>query len=202
MTLRNIIDDKTKNDKEKYCQEYLNKHRKILMGEFGCPKWFFNLVFPKFKFGSDYESDFIVIKGQSFSYWVELIELEPPSEKMFTKKGIYANRLNVAISQVNAWKDWIDRYDNDFRHLLQKKCQVEYPDFEESFYNTQRFIIRKNIVIGRRSDLSKEDNERRYMLRSEQMINTVTYDRLADFEDRISDYENNTRIVSPYWTEN
>ena len=111
-------------NKEEPIQKYLEINSKILIATFGMPEWYYKIVIPKFRFGSDYCSDFVIINGQSYSYWIYLIELEPATEKLFTKNGDYARRLNHAIKQVDEWGDWIKRNENYF--LIQD--YVEIPD--------------------------------------------------------------------------
>ena len=54
------------------------------------------------------DSDFMILTGQSYSYWINLVELEPARKSLFTKDGDYAKRLNHAIKQVDEWDDWIN----------------------------------------------------------------------------------------------
>ena len=89
-----MLDELLDNSKEEILQQYLEQHKKILIAAFGQPEWVYNFVLPKFKFGSDYISDFVVFTGQSYSYWIKLIELEPSTSQVFTKQGDYAQRLN------------------------------------------------------------------------------------------------------------
>ena len=151
-----MLDELLDSNREEILQQYLEQHKKILIAAFGQPEWSYNLVLPKFKFGSDYISDFVVFRGQSYSYWIELIELEPPTSPIFTKQGGYAQRLNHAIKQVDEWSDWIKRNEPYFRDCLQKGLQKKYPSFNETLDYTRRFIVRSKIVIGRRATLSAE----------------------------------------------
>lgn len=156
-----MLDELLDNSKEEILQQYLEQHKKILIAAFGQPEWVYNFVLPKFKFGSDYISDFVVFTGQSYSYWIKLIELEPSTSQVFTKQGDYAQRLNHAIKQVDEWSDWIKRNEPYFRDCLQKALQKEYPSFSETLDYTRRFIVSSKIVIGRRATLSVDDNKRR-----------------------------------------
>ena len=194
-----MLDELLDNSKEEILQQYLEQHKKILIAAFGQPEWVYNFVLPKFKFGSDYISDFVVFTGQSYSYWIKLIELEPSTSQVFTKQGDYAQRLNHAIKQVDEWSDWIKRNEPYFRDCLQKALQKEYPSFSETLDYTRRFIISSKIVIGRRATLSVDDNKRRAQEYEKSNLDIITYDRLVDIEQKITQTEKEGKPFSRFW---
>ena len=194
-----MLDELLDNSKEEILQQYLEQHKKILIAAFGQPEWVFNFVLPKFKFGSDYISDFVVFTGQSYSYWIKLIELEPSTSQVFTKQGDYAQRLNHAIKQVDEWSDWIKRNEPYFRDCLQKALQKEYPSFSETLDYTRRFIVSSKIVIGRRATLSVDDNKRRAQEYEKSNLDIITYDRLVDIEQKITQTEKEGKPFSRFW---
>ena len=194
-----MFDELLDNSKEEILQQYLEQHKKILIAAFGQPEWVYNFVLPKFKFGSDYISDFVVFTGQSYSYWIKLIELEPSTSQVFTKQGDYAQRLNHAIKQVDEWSDWIKRNEPYFRDCLQKALQKEYPSFSETLDYTRRFIVSSKIVIGRRATLSVDDNKRRAQEYEKSNLDIITYDRLVDIEQKITQTEKEGKPFSRFW---
>lgn len=194
-----MLDELLDNSKEEILQQYLEQHKKILIAAFGQPEWVYNFVLPKFKFGSDYISDFVVFTGQSYSYWIKLIELEPSTSQVFTKQGDYAQRLNHAIKQVDEWSDWIKRNEPYFRDCLQKALQKEYPSFSETLDYTRRFIVSSKIVIGRRATLSVDDNKRRAQEYEKSNLDIITYDRLVDIEQKITQAEKEGKPFSRFW---
>ena len=194
-----MLDELLDNSKEEILQQYLEQHKKILIAAFGQPEWVYNFVLPKFKFGSDYISDFVVFTGQSYSYWIKLIELEPSTSQVFTKQGDYAQRLNHAIKQVDEWSDWIKRNEPYFRDCLQKALQKEYPSFSETLDYTRRFIVSSKIVIGRRAILSVDDNKRRAQEYEKSNLDIITYDRLVDIEQKITQTEKEGKPFSRFW---
>ena len=194
-----MLDELLDNSKEEILQQYLEQHKKILIAAFGQPEWVYNFVLPKFKFGSDYISDFVVFTGQSYSYWIKLIELEPSTSQVFTKQGDYAQRLNHAIKQVDEWSDWIKRNEPYFRDCLQKALQKEYPSFSETLDYTRRFIVSSKIVIGRRATLSVDDNKRRAQEYEKSNLDMITYDRLVDIEQKITQTEKEGKPFSRFW---
>lgn len=194
-----MLDELLDNSKEEILQQYLEQHKKILIAAFGQPEWVYNFVLPKFKFGSDYISDFVVFTGQSYSYWIKLIELEPSTSQVFTKQGDYAQRLNHAIKQVDEWSDWIKRNEPYFRDCLQKALQKEYPSFSETLDYTRRFIVSSKTVIGRRATLSVDDNKRRAQEYEKSNLDIITYDRLVDIEQKITQTEKEGKPFSRFW---
>ena len=194
-----MLDELLDSSKEEILQQYLEQHKKILIAAFGQPEWVYNFVLPKFKFGSDYISDFVVFTGQSYSYWIKLIELEPSTSQVFTKQGDYAQRLNHAIKQVDEWSDWIKRNEPYFRDCLQKALQKEYPSFSETLDYTRRFIVSSKIVIGRRATLSVDDNKRRAQEYEKSNLDIITYDRLVDIEQKITQTEKEGKPFSRFW---
>ena len=194
-----MLDELLDNSEEEILQQYLEQHKKILIAAFGQPEWVYNFVLPKFKFGSDYISDFVVFTGQSYSYWIKLIELEPSTSQVFTKQGDYAQRLNHAIKQVDEWSDWIKRNEPYFRDCLQKALQKEYPSFSETLDYTRRFIVSSKIVIGRRATLSVDDNKRRAQEYEKSNLDIITYDRLVDIEQKITQTEKEGKPFSRFW---
>ena len=64
-------------------------------------------VYSKIKLGSQYEVDFAFFDTGSFGPEWYLIEIEPPSKRMFTKSGDPSADLTHAVQQVRDWHSWI-----------------------------------------------------------------------------------------------
>ena len=182
--------------REEDVQQYLTNHSGVLLAAFGS-NWAVNECIPKFKFGNEYVSDFVIVTGQSFSYDIILIELEPPTEKPFTKSGKYAKRLNDAIGQVNDWFAWIHDNEDYFRSSLARKmknflgaCQIK--DHRHLRKRHRQFLSAK-IVIGRREMLTEEDDKRRATVYSQtnKGIEILPYDRLLEIEQALKNSEPN-----------
>lgn len=169
---------------EETLQKYLEDHNKILMATLGVPEYAYNFVIPKFSFGGKYQSDFLVFTGQSSSYWITLVELEAATRVIFTKNGVYAKYLNIAMRQVKEWKIWINENMECFRKLLYDSIRMQNCDFYDKFHFCRRFIINQVIIIGRRNSLSKEDRDR-IAEEENNRIQIITYDRLVECEKRI-----------------
>jgi len=179
---------------EAAAQRYLAKHPEILLGAFtasGFPlgQW----LLPKFRFGSDFVSDFVVLSPscQVTGYFdVVLVELESPMARIFTKQGRLGKQLNDAMRQLDEWLVWVCENRSYFVRSLQKAITImtgagfgpESPQHVKDILG-----LSARVVIGRRSMLSSQDNKRRAAI---SMITTgqvaiVPYDRLVDTEARL-----------------
>src|SRR5271166_2650139 len=69
---------------------------------------FGNCIVPEFQFGTDSKADFVLFAPFSGGFDIDFVEIEPPNEPLYTKKGIPAARLAGAINQVQAWKIFVD----------------------------------------------------------------------------------------------
>ena len=192
------FEDVIQSSREEDVQSYLSDNQNILLAAFG-DGWAVNECIPKFRFGNEYVSDFVIVTGQSFSYDITLVELEPPTEQPFTKAGKFAKRLNDAIGQVNDWFAWIHENEDYFRKSLSKAMknsygarQIEKPHRNERLgfpdENRHRNFVSAKIVIGRREMLTEEDNKRRATIYSQthKGIEILHFDRLIKLEDRIN----------------
>jgi len=180
--LRENFSDVLASDREEDTQSFLAKHQQLLLAAFG-DIWTVNECIPKFRFGTEFISDFVIITGQSCRYEVTLIELEPPTAIPFTKQGKYARRLNDAMGQINDWLAWIHNNDSYFRSRISAAMQNEYGSKQISnpIVQSDLFVSCK-IIIGRRSNMSREDDIRRTTLfrQAHRQLEIVPYDRLLD----------------------
>ncbi len=178
--LSEILDD----SREETVQKYLEKNPSLLLAAFG-NRWVVNECIPKFKFGNEFISDFVIVTGQSFSYDITLIELEPPTERIFTQNGKYAKRLNDSIGQINDWLSWINDNMDYFKQSLAKKINNYYGASQINGLHTRRLFVSSKIIIGRRSMLTDEDNKRRATIyaQTNKTLEILPYDRLIEIEE-------------------
>lgn len=119
-------------------------------------------VKPKYRLGSEFEMDFALVHVCGH---VDLVEIEPPTMRLFNKKGNPKECLVHAEQQVLDWLDWIDRHNAYAR------------DVTAGMIRPRGFV-----VIGRRSSLSPLEKvklaRRNNALRGE--IEIMTYDDILD----------------------
>ncbi|MFL4358880.1 Shedu anti-phage system protein SduA domain-containing protein [Streptococcus uberis] len=117
-------------------------------------------VIPKFKFGSDYETDYVLQKNDGL---YEVVELEASTHKLFTKNGNPSSHLIHAEQQIFDWFEWLERNNPYIRENL------------NDLYSPTAFI-----VIGRTKDLSETDIKklRRRNIILKNYVKILTYDDL------------------------
>jgi hypothetical protein len=65
-------------------------------------------VISKLKLGTDYETDFVVIyEGFTAGILYEIIEIDAPHTKPFTKNGQPSFKLTNSIQQILNWERWL-----------------------------------------------------------------------------------------------
>lgn len=187
--------------REEDVQQFLANNTSILLAAFGGqPGATVSECLPKFRFGSEFVSDFVIVTGHSYHYDIVLLELEPPTERPFTKAGRYARRTNGAIAQITDWLSWIYQHDDYFRSALAAQLtnkygalQIKYPRGPMN-YKIHQFVSAK-IVIGRRNMLDERNDAHRGVLlqQTEKRIELVHYDRLLDIASAISSAQHTER---------
>jgi hypothetical protein len=81
-------------------------------------------IYSKIKLGSNYEVDFAFFDTGSFGPEWHLIEIEPPSARMFNRKGDPTATLTHAMGQVRKWHAWV--HDN-LSYAQKLMPHIEYP---------------------------------------------------------------------------
>lgn len=69
-------------------------------------------VIPKKRLGAELVPDFLVGERSSAGFEWFVVELKSPKAKMFTKAGDPTKYLNRAISQIRAWRIWLETNQN------------------------------------------------------------------------------------------
>lgn len=150
-------------------------------------------VVSQFPFGREFRSDFLVLSAMSGLITAALVELESPKARLFLKDGTPSQTLRTAQRQVSDWADWIARRPEQFRREITAVLDglVDAPD-DAPFPGYRARLFRQHIaeelvpvrpkfyiVIGRRTDLS-DDDQRRRSRRDGASVEIATYDRLLD----------------------
>ena len=145
---------------------------------------------PEFPFGTDYRADFVIMVPFSGGFDVHFVEMEPPNEALFTQKGNPASRLAGTLSQVRAWKAYVennrDMVLRELSKFAQKEesgitCNTGYPLHHRDVCVTWFY----HIVIGRRAGLSDKQLAAKAAFFQEDGVDVVTYDRLIDAAKRL-----------------
>lgn len=177
--LKDIINT---NCHESEIQKYLQENPKILKNAIGN---FSNRIYPKFKLGSEYECDFIMYSMLSTHSETMIVELKLPSARLLTKSNIPTKDLNLALSQVGKYANWIYSNPIYFKKQIFSKSMVRsvFGQICDSI-SGYRNCIKSVIIIGQRNQFSDEENLYRQNLyqTTQGRIEIVSYDRLIECE--------------------
>lgn len=128
------------------------------------------LVISKLKLGSEYETDFVVVKeGYSDGNIYEFIEIESPHTKLFDSSGKPTSKFNLALQQILDWKRFLKTEKNFFKKFL--------PTTSTKIIKESK--IKFKIIIGRRTN-NQEELEKRRQYCEEYNIEIISFDRLTE----------------------
>lgn len=162
--------------REEPAQRFLASHSTVLSRALGI---FDGHVFPKFRLGSEFVCDFLLVSSSSYGPSFTFVELEPPSARPFTKAGVFGKRLNEALKQIDDWTQWILKYPEYFNATVARILGWS-ESREIPMALRVPSAIEAVVIIGRSSFLTPEDNERRRALyyHGHRKITVTHYDRL------------------------
>lgn len=158
--------DRASNERD--MQAFLEKAPLLLIQHLGGGhgRW----VIPQKRLGAEYVPDFVVGQCDSSGFEWQIVELESPLAKMFTKSGDPSRALNHAIRQIADWRAWLKR-NQDYAARPREHNGLGLVDIDSS--------ARGLIVIGRRDKLDPATKERRRQLSADLRIDIHTYDWLV-----------------------
>lgn len=180
--------------RRKTCEEdvqvLLQRHPHILLDTF-VPAWAERWIFPKFRLGDRYVTDFLMVSRQSLSYDITLVELEQPWVPLYTRATVTSKWLNHARRQINEWHTWLTANRSYFLLTIERCANARILDNGGRASDLAREVcltgpmdlpvmVFYKIVIGRSHTQTREQNEQRAAerQRSSGSIEIVTYDRL------------------------
>ncbi len=90
---------------ERSMQKFLEANPEFLIQHLGGGhgRW----VLPHQRLGSQFCTDFLIADRNSMGYGWEVVELESPKARMFTKRGDPTAALTHAIRQIADWRIWL-----------------------------------------------------------------------------------------------
>ncbi|MCC5648053.1 DUF4263 domain-containing protein [Nostoc sp. CHAB 5824] len=185
---------------EEALQQFLETYPQFLMSMYGYGDDQTLAVLVKPPIGTRYNADFAILEYGQKGCEIHLIEIEPSSATLFTKKNTPATRLQQAIGQVHDWHQWIEINKQTF-----VRDTVEYakslPMFPEragnnsyqcvsdkaieqiwhGFGGYEDTMISSSIIIGQWSELSDEHRKRLIFLnkRDRKTLEISTFDQVA-----------------------
>jgi hypothetical protein len=154
---------------------------------------FGNKIITEFNFGTHFKADFVLFAPFSGGFNIHLVEIEPPNEPLYTKKGTLGARLSQALKQVQDWKIFVDANRSSVineldkvskkNELIQGRPGSEILDNAGlPLYHPKAWLTwQYHIVIGRRAGLSDDDMRRKASSQDNLKVDIVTFDRLLDY---------------------
>ena len=104
-----------------------------------------------------------------------LIEIEKPSKKWFTKKGVPTADFTQATNQLTQWKEWFSNPEN--RTIFRKGYRLD----EKGLRSKTRILEPHYVLLyGRREEVANKESIRRASARPDTTI--MTFDRLELLE--------------------
>ena len=185
---------------EEETQRFVTANPHFLMGLYGWGDDSVLAFLTKPSIGQRFRADFAILQYGQGGCFIHLVELEPSTERLFTQKGLKAQRHNMALAQCADWAAWF--HPNRFtfvRDILESvrrlplfpdrsangsfRCK-EYESIESSWRGFSGFddpIIDCTIVIGRWSQLSDEEKKRLLSQNrhDDKLAKVLTYEQLA-----------------------
>jgi hypothetical protein len=129
------------------------------------------LAIAQLKLGDQLVADFALFSSVNGPF-VTLVELERPTDLLFTKAGDPSSRLNHALRQVNEWRRWISN-NSDYMRLKFGSEERHHCDFS-------RPMVRSLIIIGRRERMTPRDSKLLQQMNSNYDNLIVTYDTMFE----------------------
>jgi hypothetical protein len=152
---------------------YLAKHPSVVRWAFSKTGGHSAFVLKEFPFGCRYRADFVVLTSRSGAWEIQMIEFEPPNDRVINKDGTPSQRFNKAISQIHDWKSYIEKNPIQIRQDLSDWCVKKdilgfFSDDEPPCSDAGDYLHDPNtciwyhyhIVIGRRDKISKEQRRK------------------------------------------
>jgi len=184
---------------ERQVHSLLKQHLDFVTGMFA-DSWNYAESYYEVPFGADFRADFVVLCANS-GYWIaHIVELKGPSVALYLPSGDKSKDLQLVERQLAQRENWRRQNEQAFREALVK--QVPRSAAAQCSHATEhqravpelldpRTVIHMNIhaVIGRSSNMSLEDRERRRLDDQKQgewgSPSVITYDRFLSKAKRL-----------------
>jgi hypothetical protein len=171
---------------ERGVHEFLKENPLVVAATFaGC--WSTSCCVSEFQFGSDLRCDFLIRSGASDLAEIRIIEMKSHRARLYLKDGTPSKDLRLAQRQIFDTKVWVERHRSYFRESLRRACRTKLrcPDISDGDHNCWIHDLYGTrleyfVLIGRRGELSDQDNSRRSEQGEHGDFRIATYDRLLD----------------------
>lgn len=193
-------------DGERDVAAFLRKNPEVVLWAF-CKRGGHSMfVLHEFPIGITYKADFVVPFSYSGTWEVFFIELESVLDRVITKAGRPTQRLSSAVSQIGDWRDYVERNRPAIQRDLSDWCvRKDLLGFLNSrrppSNNTGDFLkdpdsfirFHYQVVIGRRSEITKEARRKLNQHRHWGAVEIRSYDLFLDIAENLDRHRLNPR---------
>lgn len=154
--------------KEESYQKFISDHAGLFFSQ--GPSMNGTLVVSKLRLGSDYITDFVLVRGaRSLGVNYELIEIESPHDPVFVRQGHASSNLTAAVQQVHDWRKWIEKNREEAKRIFPSKEFIRGDDPNFTY----------TVVIGKRNG-HVDDHARRNEYARTNGVAVRSFDYLSD----------------------
>ncbi|HEV3040352.1 MAG TPA: Shedu immune nuclease family protein [Candidatus Angelobacter sp.] len=162
---------------EETVHEFLEQHPALVPGvcsfpASGHPPFLYSLISkPPLQALGVYVPDFMWIATDSFTVYPIFIEIERPTKRWFTRKGIQHSDLSQALTQLASWKAWISNPQNH-------RVFLDFFEVPAEFYKGKKIHPQFVLIYGRRSEFNDRSRTMAAELaRKDEFL--MTFDRIS-----------------------
>lgn len=168
------------NPAEEALHAFLCRYPGFLLGMFGTNDGGDLAFISKPRIGTRFVGDFVIVQVFQGGATIRLIEIETSHARLFTNDLRPAERLQIAMKQLDEWREWIEPNKLSFvRSIIdtacdaplyspdcedQKSCRFMTPDEVRGLWNAFRGFehpyLNYSAIIGRWSQLIPKEKER------------------------------------------
>lgn len=186
-------------DGERAIHAFLKRNPQLLVTAFNYG-WNHIFLVPEFQLGTTLRADFVLFGGYSGGWSVRFIELEPVGARLYLKNGTPSKALRLAMTQISDWREYIRVNEAHLRFEL-SRVMVSKNIYQVRHRTISRYLEKHmrdpqdsvewhaHIVIGRRKNLTADEQRRRTRGHSFLDAEIATYDRLIDIAEKLDSAE-------------
>lgn len=166
-------------------------------------------VVSEFKFGAEFRCDFLVLSCCSAWWSADFVEIEPPNSSLYLADRTPTKTLRVANRQIRDWKQWARENDsylrNRFSELfvrlkLPASGALGVPDAATEIRDPHCILVcNYHIVIGRRQNISTDEQRARVQDSLDTGVSIATYDRFVEAARRYDEADKFRKESFRYW---
>ncbi len=185
-----LVNDKSKGEQE--ILNYIRDKKAYFIIVLILKKYYYfghhsTFIFPEFKLGTSYRSDYLIVGKNSDGYHFLFIEFETTYGNITKSDGYEGESMRKGLNQVRDWDLWLECNFQNLHEIFQKYLNRE-KGLPKEFYKYDKSRIHYLVVVGRREDF----NEVTYRIRrkyEESKLTLLHYDNLLNTAQRWIDGE-------------